>query len=794
MSMSSKILGNFTETSGTICSPFATVLNSRGIFLGGKLVDSIFSVFLAQIILTFSTARIIYFVLRPFRQPKVVCYILAGIVLGPSFLCRNKTFKNTIFPKEELILLNTVATMGAAGYTFIIAVKMDTTIVLRTAKHAWAVGLTSFIVPFIAILFFKNMFKSQNEAGPLIQLGSLFLSSAFSTTYFPIVAHIMEELDLVTTELGRLVMTSAMLVEIFSHLTTVVAIILYNKSYIGSLYMCGIVIVPVLFLFYVLKPAIRWIIKGTPEGKHVREGYVTAVMLGAMFMTLASDYAWGIFLPGAFLMGTIIPDGPPLGSILVEKYEMVIMEVFLPFFFLQVGFQTDISSLQNLRIVLITVLFLGLAYFAKIIGAMVASVYLDIRIENAFLIGIILNFRGVFDLNVYQTLLNSKAVDQECYTVLVLFSVFFISFFTPFISIFYKPQARLTNPNPKIKYLRTLQSMPQNAELHVLTCIYNDQNVHGIINLFKAFNPNSYSPLRVDVIHAIELVGRNTPSLDPYNIYSNKVRNSTSQQIFRAFYNFSKHSNGLVAINPFRMVAPYKSMDNIICNLAEDRQVPFIVVPFHRDSLLSSFCCRLQATAPCTIGILLQKGLNPRKNFLDDQVFNRIGVLFIGGADDREALSLAIRISRNHSATVSLLRVNQANNDKNTSILEKNLDDLMIKEFMGRNSNNPSMKYREVVANNSLEMVDVLRSMEGDNDLIMVGKNPTKTQFEKEMVEWIEYPELGTIGDMFASWNDRTYILNTSVLVMQHCKVSTSFVIDMYKTSNSKSDPSQDIV
>ncbi|XP_050211968.2 cation/H(+) antiporter 15-like [Mercurialis annua] len=788
------------DSCSIICIPNfgRVIMNNQSIFFGGSPMDSLFGVFMAQAILAFVVSRLVYFLLRPLRQPRIVCNILAGVIMGPSVLGRSKTFTDLFFPKNQLLVFNTLAPLGAAFYTFIVAIKMDTSVILRTAKTAWVIGLCSYIVPFAVIQLFCLLIDGEHdEAGPIMDLSSFFLALSFSTTYFPIIAHIMEEYDLMTTELGRVVMTSALLNEFFTHTIATAANIVDNKNFVSSFQSSLITIGPIIVVFIAVGPAIQLIIKRTPEGKPVHEFYTNALMIGGLIMGFVSDYVFGYVLPGPLLLGLIIPDGPPLGSTIVEKYELITMEILLPFFFIKIGLETDVTSVKNLEYFLFTLLFTVICFVAKTVGTMVAASYLNIRVENSFLIGIIMNFRGVFELSLYEYLVANKAMDQGTFTILVIFSILFNGVFCPFINIIYDPQVRLINPNPNTTYLRTLQSTPLGSELHVLISIYNEDNVHGFINLLKAFNPNSVTPISADVIHAIELVGQNTPSLHPYSIYGKRFKNNTSQKIFLAFMNYAKNSNGLVSIHPFSMIAPYKTMDNIICNLAEDRKVPLIVIPFDKKykNLLSGFNSRLQGNAPCTVGILVQKGLKARANSSFNEFSCSLLLLFIGGEDDREALALALRMSKNPDVTVTLLRViSPKQSGNNMEILEKNLDDLSINEFLERNRKNSWVTYNEIVANSSSEFLDVLRSFEDNYDLVMVGKNPTKTQFQIEMVQWMENQELGVIGDLFASWKDSYYSRNMSILIIQHCRKPNQFVISMYTSVDCNTGPLKSIV
>ncbi|KAF2319107.1 hypothetical protein GH714_013330 [Hevea brasiliensis] len=246
------------------------------------------------------------------------------------------------------------------------------------------------------------------------------------------------------------------------------------------------------------------------------------------------------------------------------------------------------------------------------------------------------------------------------------------------------------SPCPQ-KYRRTLQTTPFAEEFHILTCIHSEDNVHSIITLLEASNPTVNSPLS---IHAIELSGRAAPLLTPYSGHSKSFKsNNSTDHIMHAFSNYSRNSHGPVLLRPFVLVAPFKTMHNIICNYAEDRRVPFIIVPFlgnqqdNNHHLLRSFNAQLQANAPCTVGILVQKGLPPRKNLLGQFSCNVL-VIFMGGPDDSEALKLAMRMSENSNVSITLLRIYLKMDEVDIKGDGNGLDDLLVQEFKDKNVKN----------------------------------------------------------------------------------------------------------
>merc|ERR1712100_691310 len=66
---------------------------------------------------------------------------------------------------------------------------------------------------------------------------------------------------------------------------------------------------------------------------------------------------------------------------------------------------------------------------------------------------------------------------------------------------------------------------------------------------------------------------------------------------------------------------------------------------------------KVLANAPCSVGILIDRGLNGSTRLAAKSVSHHIAVLFFGGPDDREALFYAWRMSEHPGVRVTVLRL-----------------------------------------------------------------------------------------------------------------------------------------
>ncbi|EOY17661.1 Cation/H+ exchanger - like 7 [Theobroma cacao] len=749
-----------------LCILYERNMYSKGIWYGENPLDYFIPLAMFQIILFFILSRAVYFLLRPLKQPKVVCNVLTGLLLGPSVLGRYTTLMDNLYPAKEMLAVNTLCLFSNISFIFLITVKTDTRMIFRTARDDWSLGLLSILVP-LGISY--TLFNLLRDFLPGFQGGiaAFTVCGIMSTSFLSDVAYGMDELKLLTSELGQLAMSSAMINDLVGWAIVATLIMSSQTKSLSIEAMLSFAAFPI-FALYAVRPTISWIIRTTPEGKQVDQLYVVATLLGAFAMGAISDAIGLSFLPGIIAMGLIVPNGPPLGAAIVEKSELIINEFFMPFFYLRLGRLANIVEIRDWKEFNALLLIIITGFLAKLLSVCLHSCFCKMRVRYVLLLSSMLNVKGVLKFIYFIRFLTKRRIDEQSFVLLILSNLTVTAIAMPLIEYFYKPHLRLeTSLSAKLSTM-SLHSTSSFGELRILLCIHNEDDVHGIITLLEASNPTPVSTICAYVVHLVELVGRATPLLAPYK----KVGRNRTDRIMRAFTNYSKTSEQSVTVQPYTSIAPYKTMYENVCRLAQAKHVPLIIVPFHKSQvgeINASFRCfnvQTQAYAPCTVGILVQRGLS----CVTCAEFScNIAVLFVGGPDDREALALAARMSGHPRVQITVMRIIVREN-VHQSELEQQLDDKLLTEFKAKTENYNFVQCLEVQVNNSVEILSWIRSLENKYDLVMVGKRQgSNLELEGDMATWIEHPELGVLGDMVASEDFRRGTV--SVLVLQHCMV-----------------------
>lgn len=792
--MVSSMAATGNKTEDTIVCYAPNMITTNGVWQGDNPLDYSLPLFILQLTLVVITTRVLVFVLKPFRQPRVIAEILGGVILGPSVLGRNIRFANVIFPLRSVMVLETMANVGLLYFLFLVGVEMDISVVRRTGKKALAIAIAGMVLPFIIGACFSFILHKTNEnmtQGTFI----LFLGVALSVTAFPVLTRILAELKLINTEIGRIALSSALVNDMSAWILLALAIALAENhtTSLASLWVILSSAAFVAFCVLIVRPAVSWMVRRTPEGESFSEFHICIILTGVMLSGFITDAIGTHSVFGAFVFGLVIPNGP-IGVTLIDKLEDFVSGLLLPLFFVISGLKTDVSSITSIGTWGFLMLIVILACAGKVAGTLLVCIYYQMPVHEGITLGLLMNTKGLIEMIVLNVGRDQKVLDDESFAIMVIVAVVMTGIITPVVTTIYKP-ARKFIPYKR----RTIERSKPDAELRVLVCIHTPRNVPTIINLLEASNPTKRSPICVYILHLVELTGRASAMLIVHNTRKSghPALNRTQAQsdhIISAFENYEQHA-GNVTVQPLTAISPYSTMHEDICNLAEDKRVAFIIIPFHKQQTVDG---GMEATnpafrmvnqnvlsnAPCSVGILVDRGLNGSTRLAANQVTHHIAVIFFGGPDDREALSYAWRMSDHPGTSLTVLRfisgddatdpAEQSRGNPNDprmltaemdDTMERQLDDELVNDFRMRTINDETIVYTEKVVHNGEETVAAIRSMDNLHDLFIVGRGQGMiSPLTAGLTDWSECPELGAIGDLLASSD---FAATVSVLVVQ---------------------------
>ncbi|XP_021859816.2 cation/H(+) antiporter 14-like [Spinacia oleracea] len=578
-------------------------------------------------------------------------------------------------------------------------------------------------------------------------------------TFFMVTCNHVNEVGVSNSELGRLACTVSLVLDIVAFLFNFAWENITKPVIAGDYWHPLMTIGTYILMFTVCRPLVIYIISYTPEGGHVKETHFLAILLTVLSIHFFSLQVHQFL--AVFLFGISLPE-EPLSSILHEKLDAITSSLLFPLFSAVYGIRADFNSLNPNSFKIELILIMGA--FGKFFGTLVSSMVFGVHLRTALALSIIMASRGFISLITIGQYRLQGVMSREQSTIMQMHILFFTGALLPLVRHIYKPSTRYSTV-----IRQGVITSSETGTLQVLSCIFKEENLPGILRLLQAFHPSTEkNPIPVIALQLIPLnaAGVSVPILAPlHEIQSSPAYRSNLSRCNRtvnALVSVVRKTNGAIHPQHYISVSPYTAMHNDICNVSHDNHVNLLVLPFHAQwtdynsskgfqdpsQPIRDVNKMVLDMAPCSVGILVDRGDQNLANLNDGY---RVVIFFIGGVDDQEALAFTTIFANNPRIRLSVVRLKSiTKTQSNNGDCE---DNVAINSFKLRCVDNERVSFEEVIVNDGGETTNVLVKMKDEIDLAVVGRyhDPGCNQLLGLSDRWCDYPELGTLGDMLVS-------------------------------------------
>jgi Kef-type K+ transport system membrane component KefB/mannitol/fructose-specific phosphotransferase system IIA component (Ntr-type) len=387
----------------------------------------VMTMFLALAVLL-GTAKLAGEVMQKLDQPSVLGEIMAGILLGPTVLGQIKpNVYAFLFPATGNlpIVLDTVTTLGVVFFLLSAGLEIDLRSIFRQGRSAIAVSFCGVIIPFVLGFAAAGLFPRFLGAGEGADrlIFALFVGTALSISALPVIAKILMDLNLLRSEMGTVVMSSAMFDDLVGWILFSMILGMMN----GGSSMAGVkrtVLLVIAFVVLALT-VVRWMIDKVLPHIQAHTSWPGGVLGFIFTLTLASaafaEYAGIHAVFGAFIIGIAVGESTHLRKRTSELIHGIVTNVFAPFFFASIGLRTNFVTNFNLPI---TVTVIAVACIGKLLGAGMGARLGGMDKRTSWGVGLAMNARGAMEMILGLLALQAGLIRVTMFVALVVMALF----------------------------------------------------------------------------------------------------------------------------------------------------------------------------------------------------------------------------------------------------------------------------------------------------------------------------------------------------------------------------------
>ncbi|OEL25659.1 Cation/H(+) antiporter 28 [Dichanthelium oligosanthes] len=785
------------------------------------------------------TSKVLHALLRNVYQPRVFSDLLLGIVLAQFRVLSLTNAINLVFGK--------IGGFVFAPYLFALGVEMDpgTLLDVPTADAVVAyAGILSTSV--LVTLFHMPLMQATSGVVHERSLRSfLGLAAVLANTASPVLTRLTTDLKIAKTAVGRLAvgaglasdMVTTMLIAVGSMIWRDAGVDGSDSSPILQPVLTAAVLVVVIVSAFVSRAMAEWVGGRNPEGRRMRGFDLSLVALAAAALCWLSSALRLDVNMAAFLVGLAFPSEGRVSRLLVSKINFVLSSFVLPLYVSHVclslrqttddievaglgrteGFRAFVMELPFpwWKVFFVTVM----GTLGKLTGCAAAGLLRGLGWLEALALGMLLNVKGYFHIYCAQAAFDAGIITDKSFMA-IIFMVALNVAVTPMVGMGIASWARRS-----VQWrLMGLQHHDPSTELRLVVGLHGPQDVPTLAYLMEALRwGGGGGELAVYAVDMVQLTDQTAAAIvkgggfDGVTVVDEEV-SEMRKLIGEALDVYQAEGGEGVKVRRLLALSSFPDMHSDICICAEDAMAALVLLPFHKAQRLDGsmdaghFGFRLVnqkvlQLAPCSVGVVVDRGLGKHATregqaAIRDGQGQAVVVVFIGGADDREALTLAALMSKHPGVRLTALRVvqnatAQARAKARTSLFETKagaasaaasaaasssvlgqeeaqmqVDDKFFAEFYRKHvagsrqqQGGGGMGYLEKHVADGAELVAVLRGLQAEYRLFVVGRGRDRSSVLTEgLDEWAECLELGPVGDILASSD---FSATASVLIVQ---------------------------
>jgi len=367
------------------------------------------------------------------KQPLIIGYLFAGMLLGPLSPLWSWIFPSSSNPSDmlegigiltDMSALNLFSEIGVILLLFVIGIEFPYAKIKNVGRMAIAAGTIGLFTTLGAVFYIASLFG-------LNSMDSLFIAAALSISSTAVIVKILEEMGRIKSEstilvLGILIVEDVIAVILISSLQSIA---LVGTVSIESILLIVIVATGMIVgTFTIGTKIIPPLIDRVAASEHHEILLLSVLGVCFGYALLANIVGLSVAI-GAFLAGVLVAESK--SSEVSKLLTSPIKDMFVAIFFVSVGALMDVSQLQNYIFLAIAVIAvaIGMKFGGNLLASFLFHQKRDKAIRSAFTLAAP---RGEFSIVIIKTGVDIGAVSTFLFPLVGVISII-TAFLTPFM-------------------------------------------------------------------------------------------------------------------------------------------------------------------------------------------------------------------------------------------------------------------------------------------------------------------------------------------------------------------------
>ncbi|MFW5990813.1 MAG: cation:proton antiporter [Candidatus Nanoarchaeia archaeon] len=387
--------------------------------------------FIVVLLIFLSVTYLISWAFRKVGLPSILGHMTTGLVISIPQL------SNVLLAKPGLEeIFSYLANLGLIFLLFFIGLKINIHDMIKFSKKSVNVALLSAIIPFILGYLVGQIFDFST-------ITSVILGASLSITAEAVSAAVLEELNLLNTKIGTIILEAGIFDDIFEILTiatvgTIIQAISTSSKSLGAgvemILFDIVVFIAVIYLvrFFFIPFTFKMLGQKRNRADLFTFSFIIVLLMASLSNYLELGTVIGALIAGIVVKQTLIKEHKEKEeSDLLNLIKAITFGFLEPIFFIWMAYQANIFALfaKSTDFFILAGTITLVATAGKLLGPMIASFMDKQTLKEGIIIGWGMNARGAVELIAVQMAYNAEIIPPVIYS-----SVIFMTFITTIIS------------------------------------------------------------------------------------------------------------------------------------------------------------------------------------------------------------------------------------------------------------------------------------------------------------------------------------------------------------------------